>query len=236
MRLFRLGLALPLFAFASPVFAQEQTNIPDTKGFYATLGLGASWPQNVTATDSTIDRLVGVPVKGSFSTGGGFAGDVGVGYDFGSVRTELTYLYTNATLNSLTLTANGGSANIGTTASINSNSVLASAYYDIPTKSRWSPYFGGGLGYTNLSTGTITGTALGITATLPGSNQGLFGYQAKVGVSYLASSSTDIYVEGTYQGATGFTVDTTTYGSLNTWGAKVGFRYRFSQPKASGTN
>ena len=66
----------------------------DQKGFYATLGLGAAWPQNVTG-DTTV---LGIPVNGSYGLNGGFAGEIGAGYDFGPVRTELTYTYTNANL------------------------------------------------------------------------------------------------------------------------------------------
>ena len=75
----------------------------DQKGFYATLGLGAAWPQNVTG-DTTV---LGIPVNGNYGLNGGFAGEIGAGYDFGPVRTELTYTYTNANLNSLSGSAPG---------------------------------------------------------------------------------------------------------------------------------
>ena len=67
------------------------------KGFYATLGLGAAFPQDVTGSTT----LFGIDVSGDYKLGGGFATEVGAGYDFGLVRTELTYLYNHATLNSL---------------------------------------------------------------------------------------------------------------------------------------
>ncbi len=79
---------------------------PDAKGFYATLGLGAAWPQNVTG-DTTIG---GVVIDGDYSLNGGFATEVGAGYDFGPVRAELTYSYNHASLNSVTATALGTSA------------------------------------------------------------------------------------------------------------------------------
>jgi opacity protein-like surface antigen len=105
--------------------------------------------------------------------------------------------------------------------------VLASAYVDIPTNSRWVPYIGGGLGYTNVGWGAYSATAFGVTLTQTPGSQGVFGYQAKLGLSYLASRNADLFVEGTYQGAAGFTIDRINYDPLNSWGARLGARYRF---------
>ena len=80
------------------VKAEEQPpvtqKIPETIGFYGTLGLGAAFPQDVTGSSS----FSGVTVNGDYKLGGGFAAEAGVGYDFGPVRTELTYIFNNATL------------------------------------------------------------------------------------------------------------------------------------------
>jgi opacity protein-like surface antigen len=119
------------------------------------------------------------------------------------------------------------------------NSVLASLYYDIPTKSRWVPYFGGGLGWTNVSTTDIVynydvalgsgGQAVG-SKTVPGGNSGALGYQAKIGVSYIATKSTDLYVEANYLGNTSVDLGSgTSFGSFNSYGVKAGFRYRFGK-------
>lgn len=220
------GLLLPLLAGAAK--ADDTTSTTPTEGAtgaYATLGLGAAWPQNVTGTTT----VLGIPVNGSYGLNGGFAGEVGIGYDFGSVRSELTYSYNNATLSSVSgaaLGVNLGSTNISN-GSVNTNSVLVSTYVDIPTKSRWVPYVGGGLGYTNVAWGAYSATAFGVTATQSPGSQGVFGYQAKLGLSYLASKHADVFVEGTYQGAAGFSLGGVNYDPLNSWGARLGARYRF---------
>lgn len=221
------GLLATTALLASPGHAEETAkpdSVPDTKGFYATLGVGASWPQDVNGNTN----VLGVPVNGSYKLGGGFAGEVGAGYDFGPVRTELTYIYTNATLNNVTATALGvsGSSSISN-GNVNTNSVLVSAYLDIPTNSRWVPYVGGGVGYTNVGWGAYSATSSGITASQAAGSQGVLGYQGKVGLSYLASKSTDIFAEGTYQGTSGFTVNEMNYDPLGSWGARVGARLRF---------
>lgn len=208
-----------------PVAAQESSSsAPDPRGPYGTLGLGASWPQAVTGDITGFN----VPISGSYNLSGGFAGEIGAGYDFGQVRTELTYTYSNATITSGTLSAAGlsGSAPISN-GGISTNSVLASVYLDIPTKSRWVPYVGGGLGYTNVSWGAYSFNVLGYNVSQVPGNQSLLGYQAKVGVSYLANRNTDVFVEGIYQGTTGFNITGISYDPLSSWGARLGARYRF---------
>jgi opacity protein-like surface antigen len=65
---------------------------------------------------------------------------------------------------------------------------------------------------------------------VPGGSGGAFGYQAKIGLSYLASRSTDLFVEGNYFGNTSVDLGNgTTFGSFNSFGVKAGFRYRFGK-------
>jgi len=118
--------------------------------------------------------VFGVNVSGNTSLNGGFALETGLGYDFGTVRGELTHLYDNASLNTLSVTALGtsGTASISN-GNVNTNSVLASAYVDIPTGSRWVPYLGGGLGYTNIGWGAFSARANNVTV---GFNSGSQGY------------------------------------------------------------
>ena len=202
----------------------SQASATSEKGFYATLGVGGAWPQNVTG-DSTI---LGVGVTASYGLNGGFSGEVGAGYDFGAVRTELTYTYTGATLNTVTASALGTSINGSVSnGSVSTNSVLVSAYVDIPTKSKFTPYIGGGLGYTNVGWGAYSANFSGVQWNWQSGSQGVLGYQAKLGVTYQASAKADVFVEGTYQGSSGFSVDTVNYDSLSAFGARVGARYRF---------
>ena len=209
--------------------ARADETVPEqSKGFYATLGLGAGWPLNVGATDSMLNDLLDANTNGTFSTNGGFAGEIGAGYDFGDVRAELTYVYQGSSFDSLKISNQFGSATLGASGNLNSSSVFVSGYYDIPIKnSRFIPYVGGGIGYTNLGVGSSTYSYQGTAVTLDGGNTSLFGYQAKVGVTYIASKAVDVFLEGVYQGAPGFSVDTTSYDSLNVFGARLGARYRF---------
>ena len=219
------------------------------KGWYLTIGAGYQAPSDQTVNSNG----GGVPLFTPFfnpilfnfgannsttlDLGGGFSGDVGIGYDFGALRTELTYGYSRASLNGVSATNPIGFGVFGlvpttnnVSGAINKNDVLVSLYYDFENNSRWTPYIGGGIGYTNLSTPSFTFNGIPSNSV----NKGLFGWQAKAGVSYAMSYNTDLYLEGVYQGAGGYSTDNLSFDSFNSWGGKLGFRYRFgSRPTAA---
>ena len=255
LRLLFAAAAATAVAFAAPVRAQEDSAAKAT-GFYATLGVGASWADN-TGNNSkayTGSWTTGEAFAGTYTPkldlNGGFAGEAGLGYDFGDIRAELTYTYTgnsvgditgsgteSGTLNGTIYTNVPYTFTLGGSGTVSRNSVLVSGYYDIETKSDWTPYFGGGLGYTSVSIPTQTGTATltggGITATqavdVKGGSAGALGYQAKIGVSYAASEKADIFLEGTYQGSSGVSISGISYSPLNAFGARAGVRFRFGK-------
>jgi hypothetical protein len=239
----------------TPEASKNNSSVPKSKtGWYVTAGAGASWESSITdsRTSSTYSSRLGREIfqerNGDVGHGDGVAVEAGVGYDFGNrLRAELTYLYNTSSLGSQQYSGSISYAGGGDTFSgqadvsgrINRNSILASLYYDIPTKTRWVPYVGAGLGYTNVSTSDSVynynvalgsgGRSIG-ASTVPGGSGSAFGYQAKIGLSYLASSSTDLFVEGNYLGNTSVDLGTgTTFGSFNSFGVKAGFRYRFGK-------
>ena len=240
-------------AISLPAKAQEVESAKAT-GFYATLGAGASWTGSTgnNAKSYTGSWTTGETFSGTYTPkldlGAGFAGEAGVGYDFGDVRAELTYIYKGSnvgditgsgsetgTLNGISYTNFPYNFTLSGTGTVSTNSVLVSGYYDIDTKSKFTPYVGGGLGYTNVSVPTQTGNATlsggGITATQPvnveGGSAGAFGYQAKAGVAYAASEKADVFLEGTYQGSTGVSIKGISYSPLNAFGLRAGVRFRF---------
>lgn len=195
------------------------------QGWYLTVGAGASRPSNTDWNTGDLDVLDGNSVSGDFHYGGGFALDAGVGYDFGAIRTELTYSYNRASINDLGINFRNRRFDTSDVSGVvNKNDVLASAYVDFPF-GRWVPYIGGGIGYTNLSTPSFT-----VGDFRSGSlSRGVFGWQAKAGLAYGIDYNWDVYAEGVYQGAGGYDVNDLHVGSFNNWGGKLGFRYRFGQ-------
>ncbi|MEB3184262.1 MAG: hypothetical protein VKM97_00080 [Cyanobacteriota bacterium] len=213
----RLSLALAwLAALAAAPALAGPNGAPDPRGFYATLGIGASWPQSSTVRDT----VLGMPASTTVVYDGSFAAEAGLGYDFGAVRTELTAVYNRASITG----ASGGNTATGNR---NATSIFASAFLDIPTRSRWVPYLGGGIGYTTLGSGTVTASSGGSSVVVNTGNLGVFGYQAKAGVAFIASDSTDVFLEAVFQGAPGTSSGSTSTGPFSSWGARVGFRLRF---------
>jgi len=213
--------------FGTPV---EVVMVESVNGWYLTVGAGAVWPSSQsynTVGGSQWNRFTQLPY-GDVGFGGGFSIDGGIGYDFGAIRTELTYGYSAPSFNTLNYSNTGvnwaNSSDIS--GKINKNDILASVYWDIIPFSRFTPYIGGGIGYTNLSTPNVNINSLNAG----GANKGLFGWQAKAGVSYALAYNWDVYAEGTYSGTPGYSTEYVKFGSYDDFGAKLGFRYRFAQP------
>jgi opacity protein-like surface antigen len=202
--------------YVAPVVA-EVVEVESVNGWYLTVGAGAAWPSDVNVRTRGFDPNF----NGDVSFNGGFSVDGGLGYDFGAIRAELTYGYTRSNLGDVQF----DNVEFSSSGIINKNDVFASLYWDI-RPGRWTPYIGGGIGYTNLSTPSFRVDGF----RTDGGNEGLFGWQAKVGVSYALAYNWDMYVEGTYAGAEGFETDNIRYDAYNDFGAKLGFRYRFASP------
>jgi len=228
-----------LLASVTSAKADEVSNpAPSTEvtshkaGAYATVGLGATFPQNINWDASSL--------TGSAAQGTSFVTELGVGYDFGNnIRTELTYGYANQPVNQITASGRFNNTNYNASLPLattyNASTFLLSGYYDIPTKSRFVPYVGGGIGI-GVDTISAKSVILGADQLAIQSSTGTtFAYQAKIGVSYFVDKKTDLFVEGVYQGNTGFAT-TASIGNLSTtlnlgsnsdFGFRAGARFRF---------
>jgi len=202
----------------------EVVEVESVNGWYLTVGAGAIWPGDMNYWANRAPLMATSQPRGVLQLNGGFSVDGGIGYDFGAIRTELTYGYSAPSVE--TIVSRDLSRSFSAGGKVNKNDIMLSAYWDVLPFSRFTPYIGGGIGYTNLSTPNINIAGFN----LGGANKGLFGYQAKVGLSYAMAYNWDVYAEGTYSGAGGFSTDLADYGSYNDFGAKLGFRYRFAQP------
>jgi opacity protein-like surface antigen len=196
----------------------DVVEVESVNGWYLTVGAGAVWPHDLNYKARNFSN------HGDFDINAGFAIDGGIGYDFGAVRAELTYGYSAPSLDQVHSHTFG--EHYDASGKINKSDIFASVYWDVLPFSRFTPYIGGGIGYTNLSTPswTVDGVRFG------SSNKGVFGWQAKAGVSYALAYNWDVYAEGTYSGAEGFSSNLFNTGGYTDFGAKLGFRYRFASP------
>lgn len=206
------------------------TQLEPKRYWYGTVAAGALQPQN---QSGYVETHYGYAISGSVQRNVGFSGEVGVGYNFGAIRTELTYGYVNNSLASSQASAQGVFEKTkGLSGYTVANAFLASAYWDIKNKSRFTPYLGGGFGYGLIYQSPATfqmgyGGGLGQADYIS-----VPAYQGKIGVSYKASRTFDVFIEGVYRGTSGytgesgFTPNPSLNGPLNYWGGNVGFRFR----------
>ena len=107
------------------------------------------------------------------------------------------------------------------------SSFMLNAYYDFDTDSRFVPYVGGGIGYTEIDFSSYAVTVAGETLESDEDGDGAFGYQVKAGISYLASEKIDVFGEAIFSGTSGFSISTADIDPITAWGGRVGLRYRF---------
>jgi len=236
------GIA-PLGVWLAPAVAAEppptssseaSTELADPRGFYASLGGGASWPQPLRFDD---DRLgPRLPIVGHVQADQGFSLDLGLGYDFGPLRSELSFVRRQASIRSSNWTV--GPFPVEARLSdpqVGSNSVFASLYADLPVNSRLVPYVGGGLGITALNGNATTLRRGNLSQTIGGNGGGggVLGYEAKAGLAYRSSPRSDLFAEAVYQGAASRSQGSLDRSAINTWGFRLGLRYRFGRVHAA---
>ena len=101
-------------------------------------------------------------------------------------------------------------------------------YKDIPTESKFTPYFGVGLGTSTLSTEATNVSISGIDVTLPGSSESVFTYGIKGGIGYKIADNTSLYSEASYLNYASFSTDSNeNYDSNNLFGITAGLRFNF---------
>jgi opacity protein-like surface antigen len=192
------------------------------KGFYLTGAAGMNWPQN--ADVKSIDP--------DFQNYGykeyhkpGVSIEAGAGYDFGSLRAEITYAYDRSALSGYNDSTEYTKYN--NNSYVNKNSALASLYWDVDLKSRFSPYIGAGIGYSSLNVSASSDAF----ATYDSYQANGLGYQAKAGINYLINNRSDMFAEAVYRGMGRYQAyDGSTnyqYNNYNSWGFQIGARYRF---------
>jgi opacity protein-like surface antigen len=205
----------------------------DPRGVYASFGVGVGWPQPVHYADGRLGPVL--PIRGTVQVDPGVTTELGLGYDFGWLRGELSWVHREAVIGSSDWSVGPFPAAVSTGGGhVSSNSAFASLYLDFAQQdSRLVPYVGGGLGYTALHTSQTTIQLGGNTATFGGGTSGLLGYQAKAGLAYRSSPRTDLFSEVVYQGAPARSQDSLDRSALNNWGFRLGVRYRFSGERTS---
>ena len=221
---------LTSFAFASAILliSGGQIKADDSTGIYVTGNYGSS-AINQADWKATVSDL---NYKGKLKFKDGSGWETGLGYDFGRLRTEITYGQSNNDIKSITAEINEG-ANKGTTADASASgdlkvtNIFLNSYLDFPigNEQKFIPYIGGGIGGSKLEIDNIKV----VSEELKAANAWLFGYQGKLGLSYSISQNLNIFGEGISSGFSDLGAAGEKYGleSDSDFSYRGGFRLHF---------
>ena len=199
----------------------NNTKNSDSKNnFYISGGLGLMNDPYMLDADRPNEENKGV--TGHFNKSkldGLWSADVALGYKFNkNIRGEISYAFNLLDDNSAPTDTNGGTGYLGLD-QIDTHSLFASVYYDFPNSSKFTPYFGGGLGTTFIDTdGNYQSRK---------HNDLTFGYQGKLGLSYELKDSTDLFAEGIYQSTKSFKISSYVSQPIDIYSTRLGIRYKF---------
>jgi len=193
-----LSLSIASLTAISPLTAEEKT-----KGIYFVGSIGSGTLNDITFADN----LGG----GTATFDPGFSGEIGLGYDFGDIRTEFVY---NSTTSSL-VQVDG--------VDVESNSFLLSAAYDWRADKKWQPYIGLGIGSSTVDINVAAN--IGGTAVTAGDDN-ISTAKFKLGVNYEADETMDIYGEIWGQAFDDFTIGLIEFTDITTAGVSLGIRVK----------
>ena len=218
-------LSLPitiLGTYFTEVKSEEST------GLYLTGNIGTS---SFTSADWKAE-VSGLAYKGDLKFDDGTGWELGLGYDFGRFRSELSYGNSNNDIKSISAkinegTLSGTSVESSASGDLKISSILINGYLDFPIgkQKKLTPYLGAGIGGSKLDIDNITVAG----EELESANTWLFGYQAKMGLSYSLNKGIDIFGEGIYSAFSDLGAAGEKYGlgSNSDINYRAGFRLRF---------
>ena len=193
-----LALSIASLSAITPLTAEEKN-----KGVYFVGSIGSGRMNDIEFSADLGGGIAGFDA--------GFSGEIGVGYDFGSLRTEFSYNSTNTPLDGVT------------DVDVDVKSFLLSAAYDWRSDKKWQPYIGAGVGSSTIDLNL--GATVGGTALTAGDDN-ITTFKLKAGVNYEASENIDVYGEIWGQGFDDFTIGLIQFTDVSVSGASLGLRVK----------
>ncbi len=195
----------------------------------------------------TVNNSFASTISNDFSYGP----DLGIGYDFGGIRAELSYNYSGVGSSSASISGTslytatndeGDRFQISFPSSTTSDSlnyssqrIIASLAVDIPTGSRLSPYLAGGIGpaWVSIKSSNINtidpcqpSTSCPATFSTTGGTAIALALQAKAGLAYFISPRSSLFIEAVYDYTSSVSIGNTELDDFAQYSAKFGFRYK----------
>lgn len=147
-----MKIKLALFVTAVILAAATSAFAAPGRPYFSIFG-GAHFPVETELTDE-----FGQTVDTKFDTGYVVGGSIGYTFPY-TVRVEAEFAYRNADFDEMTFPFDG-TVKMDSDSSVSTFSMLGSIYYDFRNPSNITPYFGGGIGFANVSVdrGSVRGT------------------------------------------------------------------------------
>ena len=211
-----LAATLSIAATTGTAIAGEED-----KGFYIKAGYGGN---NIDSVDNCDHSSTPCTVGTYYLKDSNNSWDIGLGYDWGSFRSEFSYERTNQDLKSY-----AGTDNVEYTASKDTDLEIDSydlgLYYDFDKLDlgKFTPYVGFVYGFTDVNVGDHNANA----SDVPGGSSSTNKIEYKLGLDYEIANNVDIYGEGSYIIINDIRVKDNDYTDIEGYGAKFGLRYRF---------
>ena len=217
MKKYLIASSLLLGSFTSPIFAEE------SKSFYLSIGGGINSISDIEAD------AAGTGI--SFDTNSPFQYSFAIGKEFDDWRLEFNYSSFTVASDSITVTVPGqnpATANIVPDREGDVSTYMLFGYKDFPSDTKFSPYLGAGLGFSNLDIAAQNIAVGGANLTVPVIEEQLFTFGLKGGVEYEIADTTNLYAEVAYLNFAEFSIaDGEDFDSLNSFVVSTGLRFSF---------
>ena len=221
MKKYLIGTTLLLSSFVVPSTIAEEKN-----DFYLSVGGGITFPSDIEGDFTT----GGTKFDAKFSPDDPFIYSFALGKEFNDWRLEFNYSATKISSDSFNISTGGTSvtASLSPEFEYKLKSYMIYGYKDIKSSdSKWTPYFGVGLGTSKIKVEDQTVGVLGTNVALSNADESVFSYAVKGGIGYQIADNTTLYSEGTYLNYASFKSDNENYDSNNYFGITAGLRFNF---------
>lgn len=199
------------------LLAASETAWSQTAKWYVGGSLGVASLNDVDVTQAGLDFTTDFDLGQAFSLSGGRI--------FRDFRAEGELFVSASDFSSLSSPGLGSASASGT---LTTMGLMLNGYYDFPTDSKWKPYIGAGIGFTEIDIDSLAANGVFIAS----DNDHVFAYQAKAGIAYRITPAVDVSLGYRYfaTGDADFTDVTGTDFSADgaqLHAVEVGLRYRW---------
>ena len=173
---------------------ESSTNL--RKNFYLNFAIGNSKLKNYDVYNTSTNKAI----WDDRYTKLGNSFEIGLGYDFGKVRTEITYIQETGRFDEYLTYFDKSITKISDDrGKLHKDFFIVNTYFDIRDNKRFSPFIGLGLGFVNSEQGSAP--------YIPKYIRQAFVSQLKVGLSYKISDKNITYIEGFNRNANSHTTN-----------------------------